>query len=91
MRLNPLIVILRSWIPALCAAVPALLLWGCNAQSSSQLQSADRHPETESHPSSTASYLEPKAEGGGSPSKACCDKPPGRAALMRNAPPVAGP
>jgi hypothetical protein len=89
--LKPFHAILRLCVLTLIAAGSALLLWSRNPVASQDEASSAAPKNGVQAPPGPASYAELLPTAKTSEEKACCDKPPTRAALMRGAPPANSP
>ena len=83
--------ILRLWVLAFLALGSGLLLRNRNPGPSRENDATGAQQITLETPATPASYAELPPHAKAPEAKACCDKPPTRAALMRNAPPAANP
>ena len=87
--MKPLNSILRLCVLAALALGASLLLWSGNTQpppAQTANGASDKAGQTGQSPATPATYAELAPSANAPEAKACCDKPPTRAALMRRAP-----
>jgi hypothetical protein len=88
---KPLNAILRLCVLAALAIGSALLLWSGNTQPPPAQTANGASEKAGQAPATLGSYTELVPPANATEAKACCDKPPTRAALMRGAPPANSP
>lgn len=89
--MKPFNAILRLCVLAALAVGSGLLLWSNNTQPPPAQIANGASDKAGQAPATLGSYSELVPPANATGAKACCDKPPTRATLMRGAPPASSP